>query len=70
MAVARQQQVIAIVDGEVGRGIEIGPAAAAGLLRSLVHAHLEARVGKPHRGREARNPSADNVNVLLHHRKA
>ena len=34
--VARQQQMIAVVDGEIGRGIEIGAAAAAGLLRRLV----------------------------------
>jgi len=31
--VAREQQVIAVVDGQVGRRIEIGAATAAGLLR-------------------------------------
>ena len=39
MAVARQQQMIAVVDGEIGRGVEIGAAAAAGLLRGLVDVH-------------------------------
>ena len=45
MMVAREQKVIAIVDGEVGRRVEIGAAAAASLLRRLVDMHLEVRVG-------------------------
>ena len=70
MAVAREQQMIAVVDGEVGRGVEIGPAAATGLLRGLVDMHLVIRIGEPHGGRQARNSSADDVNGVLHQMKA
>jgi hypothetical protein len=64
--VARQQEMVAVVDGEVGRRIEIGPATAAGLLRGLVDMHLEIRIGQPNGGREARNSSADDVNGVWH----
>ena len=57
VAVARQQQMIAVVDHQIGRGVEIGPAAAAGGLRRLVDAarcnwHWPA--GRPPRGRKCR----------------
>ena len=70
MAVAGEQQMIAVVDGEVGGGVEIGPAAAAGLLRGLVDMHLVTGVGEPHGCRQARNSSADDVDCLLHQMKA
>ena len=70
MAVAGEQEMIAVIDGEIGRGIEIGPAAAAGLLRGLVDMHLVAGVGEPHRGRQARDSSADDVNGFWHQMKA
>ena len=57
MAVARQQQMIAVVDGEVGRGVEIGAAAAAGLLRRLVDMHPVIRhwpAARPPKGRKCR----------------
>jgi hypothetical protein len=58
--------MIAVVDGEVGRRIEIGPAAAAGLLRGLVEIHLEAGIGQPNGCREARDSSANDVDGVLH----
>jgi hypothetical protein len=70
VAVAREQQVIAVVDGQVGGGVEIGPAAAAGLLRGLVDMHRKIRVRQPNGGREARNSSADDVNGVWHQMKA
>ena len=51
VAVAREQQMIAVVDGQIGGGVEIGPAAAAGLLRRLVDMHLIIRVRQPNGGR-------------------
>ena len=70
VAVARQQQMIAVVDGEVGRGVEIGAAAAAGLLRRLVDMHLVIRVGQPDGGGEAGNSGADDVDGFLHQMNA
>ena len=66
MAVARQQQMVAVVDGEIGRGVEIGAAAAAGLLRRLVDMHVVIGVREPNGRREAGNAGADDVNGLLH----
>jgi hypothetical protein len=62
--------MVSVVDGEVGRGIEIGTAAAARLLRGLMDVHFEIRIRQPNGCREARNSSADNVNGVLHHMKA
>ena len=70
MTVARQQQMIAVVDGEIGRRVEIGTAASARLLRRLVHLHLVARIREPHGGGKARDSGADDVNGLLHQMKA
>ena len=66
MVVAREQQMIAVIDGQVGRRIEIGPATAAGLLRRLVDMHLEIRICQPNGCRQARNSSADDVNGVWH----
>ena len=62
--------MIAVVDGEVGRGVEIGSAATAGHLRSLVEPYAVIRVRQPNGGREARNSSADDVDDLLHQMNA
>src|SRR5260370_1058691 len=40
MTIAGQQQMVAVIDGEIGRRIEIGAAAPARLLRRLVQMHL------------------------------
>ncbi len=53
MAVARKQQMVAVIDGEIGLRVEIGSAAPAGLLRGLVHMHLVVRVRQTDGGREA-----------------
>ena len=66
MAVAGQQQMIAVVDGEIGGGVEIGPAAAAGRLRGLVDVHPVIGVGQPDGGGEAGNAGADDVGGFLH----
>ena len=66
MTVAGQQQMVAVVDGEVGGGVEIGTAAAAGLLRGLVDMHLVIGIGQPHGRGKAGNAGADDMNVFLH----
>ena len=66
MAVAGQQQMVAVVDGEIGGRVEIGPAAATGLLRSLVDMHPVIGVGEPYGRREAGNAGADDMSVFLH----
>ncbi len=70
VAVARKQEMVAVIDSQVGRRVEIRPAAAAGLLRGLVDMHPEIRIGQPNGCREARNSSADDVDRLLHQMKA
>jgi hypothetical protein len=58
--------MVAVVDGQVGRRVEIRPATAAGLLRGLVDMHLDIRIRQPNGGGEARNSSADDVDGVLH----
>jgi hypothetical protein len=70
MAVAREQEMIAIIDSQVGRRVEIRPAAAASPLRSLVDMHPIIRIRQPNGRRKARNSSADDVDSLLHQMKA
>ena len=70
MAVAGQQQMVAVVDGEIGRGVEIGAAAAAGLLRRLVDMHLATGVAQPHGGGKAGDSGADDVNGFWHQMRA
>ena len=70
VVVAGQQQMIAVVDREIGRAVEIGTAAPAGLLRGLVHANLIAGIGQPHGRRKAGNSGADDMNGLLHQMNA
>jgi hypothetical protein len=70
VTVAREQEVIAVVDGEVGRGVKIRTAAAARLLRGLVEVHFKIRLRQPNGRREARNSSADDVDGVLHQIKA
>ncbi len=45
--------------------VEIGAAAAAGLLRRLVDMHLVAGIGQPHGGGEAGDAGADDVNCFF-----
>ena len=66
MAVAGQQQMVAVVDGEIGGRVEIGAATAAGLLRGLVDMHPVIGVGQPNGRREAGNAGADDVSGFLH----
>ena len=66
MTVAGQQQMIAVVDREIGRGVEIGTAAAAGLLRRLVDVHLVTGIRQPHGRGKAGNAGADDVDGFLH----
>ncbi|MGY4336233.1 hypothetical protein ACVWW3_001139 [Bradyrhizobium sp. LM2.9] len=70
MAVARQQQMIAIVDGEIGGAVEIRTAAAAGVVRRLVHGDLEAGIGEPHGSGKAGNSGADDMSCFLHQMRA
>jgi hypothetical protein len=58
--------MVAVIDGQVGCGIEIRPAASARLLRGLIEAHLEIRIRQPDGGRQARNSRANDVGNFLH----
>ncbi len=60
-AIARQHQVVAVVDHHAELGVQIGAAAAAGLGRALEHLHPLAASGEGHGGREAREPRADHI---------
>ena len=59
--IARQQQMIAVVDHHVERGIVIGAAAAAGLMGRLMHDDAVAALREPHGSGEAGEPGADDV---------
>ena len=61
--------MIAIIDSQVGGGVEIRPAAAAGLLGGFMDVHAVVRIRQPHGCRKARDSSADDVNGLLHQMK-
>jgi hypothetical protein len=58
--------MIAVVDGEIRSRVEIGAAAAAGLLRRLVDMHEAAGIGEPHGSREAGNTGTNDMSVFLH----
>src|SRR3954454_23060311 len=64
--IARQQQMIAVVDGEIGGGVEIGTTAAPGILRRLVDLHVEAGIAEPHGCGKAGDSGADDVNGFGH----
>src|SRR5262249_38225798 len=66
MPVAGQQQMIAVIDGEVCRGVEIGAAEAARLLGRLVDMHLKTGTLEPHGRRKAGNSSTDDMNCFGH----
>jgi hypothetical protein len=70
MTIAREQEMVAVIDGQVGGRVEIGTAAAAGLLGSLVNLHVEAGIDQPNGGREARDSSADDMNNVWHQTNA
>ncbi len=62
-AVATEQQVIAVIDAALEGRVEIRAAASARLLRRFMDDDRDARIGKPHRGGEARDAGADDVNA-------
>ncbi len=66
MAVAGQQQMIAVVDHQIGGGVEIGSTTTAGGLRRLVDAHPVISVGQPDGRGEAGNAGTDDVSGFLH----
>ena len=66
MAVAGQQQMIAIVDSEVGGGVEIRPATAAGGLRGLVDVHAVIGIRQPNGCGETGNAGTDDVGGFPH----
>jgi hypothetical protein len=65
-AVAGEEQVVAVIDRKIERGIVIGPAAPAGGLRGLVHYDPLARCHEPHRGSEPGQARADDVDRAGH----
>ena len=65
--IARQQKMIAVVDGHAERGIVIRTAAAADERRGLVHDHTLAARGKLQRGGQSGKAGSDNVDGPRHH---
>ena len=66
MAVTGQQQMIAVVDHQIGGGVKIRTATTAGGLRGLVDAHFVIGVRQPDGGGEAGNAGADDVSGFWH----
>ena len=64
--IARQHQVVAVVDGHADGAVEIGPAAAARIGGGLVHDDIERRRRQLHRRCKARQACADNVDGASH----
>ncbi len=65
-AIARQQQMIAVVDRHAERSVVIGAAAAAGEGRRLVHDDPLAAPRELDRGRQAGETGTDNVHRARH----
>ncbi len=59
--VARQHQMVAVVDRHADGAVEIGPAAAARIGGGFVHDDLRRRRRQLHRGCKAREACTDNV---------
>ncbi len=53
--------MIAVVDRQAQRLVEIGATAAARGLRRLVHDHSKPRLGKAHRRAQARDAGPDDM---------
>ena len=65
--IARQQEVIAVVDCHADRRVVIGTAAAAGKSGRLVHEDVPALRREPHRRGQAGETGADDMNRSAHH---
>lgn len=59
--IARQQQMIAVIDGDAELGIEVGAAPAAGVRRRLVKHDARAAPFRLDRCREAGYARSDDV---------
>ena len=66
--VARQQKMIAVVDGHADRGIVIGAAAAARKGRGLVHDDATAALRQLQHGGQTGKAGADDVDGSIHHK--
>ena len=62
--------MVAVIDRDPERGVVIGAAAPARLVGRLVHGYGHATFGQPHRGGEAGETGADDVDRACHHRIA
>ena len=68
--IAREQQVIAVVDHHVELRIVIGAAAPARLPGRLVHDDALAALGEANRGGKAGEPGADDMDRARHQMNA
>ena len=68
--IAREQQVIAVVDHHVEYRVMIGSTAASGSAGGLVHNDPCPKGRKPHRGGEPGESRADDVDGARHQMKA
>ena len=63
LVIAGQQQVVAVVDDETERRIEIGPTTASRERRSLMHDDPHAPLDKAHSGAQAGDARADDMDA-------
>ncbi len=68
--IAGQHEVIAVVDLDPERAVDIGAAAPAGLAGRLVHDDLGAGIADAQRRREPGQPGADDVDAGRGHYSA
>jgi S-adenosylmethionine synthetase len=68
--VARQQQVVAVVDRHADGEVVIGAAAPAGLAGRLINVDAYAALDQLHGSGKAGKPSADDMDRARHHTMA
>ena len=68
--IAREQQMIAIVDGDAELRVLVGAAAPARLPGLLVHDHALAAFGEANRGGKAGKPGTDDMDRARHQMNA
>ena len=69
LAIAREEQMVAVVDGHAEGGIDVGAAAPAGMLGRFMEHEIGARRVEPYRGGKPGEAGADDMNAAARHQK-